>query len=658
MKGLFSLCMAFIVVNCFTQVSFERSYDFNYQYESGTEHFQTADNGYIITGGTNGKALLMKTDQFGDVLWQYAFDEGLGAYSNSVFLCSDNSFVIAGMAGVSTGSGTDAYLVKIDDAGNKLWAKTYNFLENDAINDVVQTADGGYLFVGNADFAGFIVRTNASGEIVWQETYQEEWNHWQFHEIAKTTDNQYVVVGTENSGSTSGYEVNLIKIDDSGNETWNYTYGSGYGYSVKQTADNGFIVAGSSSGVYVLKLNSSGIETWSQTFFSGSYEATGYSIIELLSGGYAVLFKYMIIDPPTGGCGILKMNSSGTEIWNRNYWFDIEPGIGNLIETSDGGFSATGKFVDFDPITYETDNNVYLLKTLADGSGCFMYVTDVQEICMVTVDNSGLYNKIIWEPIPDLPVNGYNIYRESTEGYSLMGFVPATALSEFVDTNSNPASYSEKYKIAIIDTCNNEVGMGDFHKTIHLNVSPATPSGFALTWEHYEGFTYSKYRIFRGTSPSNMVQIDSIAASNFTYTDETAPAGILYYQVAAVKPSACYSSSSAKDVGGPYSQSVSNLEDNVLGEGIENSNGNLFNAIVFPNPSNGNVNISFELKKPQHVKIILYSISGEIIATICNSQIAEGKRVISFENNLESGVYFLKISIGDKFFVKEIYVQR
>ncbi|MBN2681207.1 MAG: T9SS type A sorting domain-containing protein [Bacteroidales bacterium] len=656
MKGLFSFCLALIAINCFSQVSFERSYDFNYEHEFGTEHLQTTDNGYLITGGTDGKALLMKTDQFGDVLWQYTYDEGLGANSTSLILCSDNSYVIAGASGALTGSGTDAYIVKIDASGNKLWSKTYNFLENDAIYDIVQTSDGGYLFAGSADFAGFIVRTNASGDIVWQEIYQEEFYHWQYHEIAKTADNQYVVVGTENSGATSGYEVNLIKIDDSGNETWNYTYAAGYGYSVKQTSDNGFIVSGSSNGVYVLKVNSAGIETWSQIFFPDTEDANGYSVTELSSGGYAVLFKYMTLDPPAGGSGILKMNSSGTEIWNRTYWFDIDPAIGNLIETSDGGLSAAGKFVNYDPETFETDNNVYLLKTLSDGSGCFMYVTDVQEICMVTVDNSGLYNKIVWEPIADLPVNGYNVYRESTEGYSFIGYVPATGLSEFVDTNSNPSSYSEKYKLAIVDTCDNVVGMGDFHKTIHLNVSPATPTGFALTWEHYEGFAYSKYRIFRGTSPSTMMQIDSLAASNYTYTDETAPAGVYYYQVAAVKPSACYSSSSAKDVGGPYSQSVSNLEDNVVGEGIEQFSNNNFKVNIYPNPSNGNFNISFELKSPQKFSLSVLSILGEEIYYFEKQFSNSGTQIIPIKEGLSEGFYLLKLSFNDEIVVKEIVV--
>lgn len=79
---------------------------------------------------------------------------------------------------------------------------------------------------------------------------------------------------------------------------------------------------------------------------------------------------------------------------------------------------------------------------------------------------------------------------------------------------------------------------------------------------------------------------------------------------------------------------------------------------VFPNPNDGNFNISFELLKSENVKIELFSNLGKLIFEksygIKNSGINEIAIKSPF---LTTGIYFIKLKIGEKYLSQKILIE-
>jgi hypothetical protein len=270
-----------------------------------------------------------------------------------------------------------------------------------------------------------------------------------------------------------------------------------------------------------------------------------------------------------------------------------------------------------------------------------------EEICLVTVNETNR-NIIIWEETPGKGIVSYNIYRETIEPgiYELIGSIPFDSLSIFVDTTSHANQRSYQYKLAITDTCGNESEQSYYHRTMLLQVSVGI-GAYNLNWSEYEyeggGFTFSRYRIYRGESLENLEIIDSIGANYFTYIDNNPPEGLLFYQVAGVNPDGCFPAKMKKSISSEnYTLSFTNVEDN--GD-TEISDINYLNRIkIYPNPFTNKTLIEFPNPNLDNYKLIITHISGKTVRII--ESIKTNK--VEFEKGvLSEGFYLIELR-GEK----------
>ena len=85
---------------------------------------QTSDGGYIVAGATGfffgGEAdfWVLKLDENGSIMWQKTYGGNKSDVAESVHQTSDGGYIVAGITSSFTGSGTDAWILKLDENGN------------------------------------------------------------------------------------------------------------------------------------------------------------------------------------------------------------------------------------------------------------------------------------------------------------------------------------------------------------------------------------------------------------------------------------------------------------------------------------------------------------------------------------------------------------
>lgn len=236
--------------------------------EQGTSIVQTPVGEYFIGGSKkNANSMfdfyLLKTDMNGDTMWSMSYGGNLDDVLNSIDLCSDGGIIMTGYT-ESYGAGSrDFYLIKVDNAGNVQWTKTYGSTLADYANSVKQTSDGGYILAGSVDYAPspgtiFVVKTNSTGDTVWTRKFGGTGESMAANDIIVTQDGGYAIAGsiyllTPNGGYSSG-NVYLLKLANNGSLKASKQYNLdpskscgiiGYGNSIIQLSDGSCVVGGS-----------------------------------------------------------------------------------------------------------------------------------------------------------------------------------------------------------------------------------------------------------------------------------------------------------------------------------------------------------------------------------------------------------------------------
>ncbi|MDZ4757318.1 MAG: T9SS type A sorting domain-containing protein [Bacteroidota bacterium] len=260
-------------------------------------------------------------------------------------------------------------------------------------------------------------------------------------------------------------------------------------------------------------------------------------------------------------------------------------------------------------------------------------------ICLVSVDSSTNKNIVIWEKANAGSIDSFVILKETSQAniYNTIGKVPYAAFSTFVDTASNPDVQANRYKLQAIDTCGITTLASDYHKTIHLTINKGQGNNWNLIWSHYEGIQFASYNIYRGTSSAGLSLLTTIASNLNSYTDVNPPTGNLYYQIEVVNLQGCAPSQKTYS----YSSTKSNIA-NINQIGIENVYHTKYS--VFPNPTNGQINIQAS-KKLINATIKLYNITGQLIIQKSN---LSGDNFNMDLSGYARGIYILEINEGER----------
>jgi hypothetical protein len=692
-----------IKTNGFGDIVWAKTYG-GMQGESGSEVKQTSDDGYIIVGTTNSfgaggsDVWLIKTDASGDTLWTRTFGGSEDDEGRAVEITWDVSYIIAGNTHSFGAGENDIWLIKVDSAGSALWTKTYGKSDYEYCNDVLETTDSCYVILGNTGSDIFhcdiwLIKTDTSGDTLWTKAYNRKPVD-RSYELQQTSDEGYIISGVTGFGlsgdflliktdflgdtlwtktyvttglsfppwwicrpvretADGGYiiatvksrytrsDVCLIKTDANGDSLWTQTYGglgrTGWdsGNHVEQTSDGGYILVGYKStygnytcGIWLIKTDEFGDTLWTKTF-GGDARDEGMVVRETLDGGYIIVGTkgseggdiwviktdnmgdslwsrtysgvengkgvdvqetssgdYTILGNIAGQAWLIKTNSIGDTIWTNSY----SGGSANALEkTSDGGYAITGgSGMHVWLVKADSTGDTLWTKTYVGGWGNSLQQT-LDGGFIITGESGGLL-LIKTDAFGDTVwVTRYDYGAYATEGNS----VKQTIDGGFIITGyvSHDPGYNH-FLLLRTDATGDILWtktFGDFFETGN-SIQITSDHGYIITGTYYSAYTYSQDVLLMKTAPDPITYLKD--------NKEVIPHKYVLYQ-------------------------------------------------NYPNPFNPTTVISWRLAVGSPVKLTVYNIQGQKVASLINQRLAAGLHSVEWDaSNMASGIYFYKLETG------------
>ncbi|MBU0692732.1 T9SS type A sorting domain-containing protein [bacterium] len=321
---------------------------------------QTFDGGYVLSGISEsfGAGLrdfwLVKTDTHGDSLWSRNFGGSNNENCHSMQQTTDGGYILAGDTWSYGAGESDFWLVKTDANGNRLWSHTFGGIGADKCWSIQQTYDGGYVLAGYTGSFGagsrdfWLVKTDANGDSLWSRTFGGNSDD-NCHSIQQTTDGGYVLAGYTESFGAGDQDFWMVKTNANGDSLWSRTYDGNNDencHSVQQTADGGYVLAGSVFGAdnasfWLVKTDANGDSLWTRTY-SGSLWDECHSVQQTSDDGYVLAGHVWVMGAGEFEFWIVRTNANGDIMWNRTFGGSDYEICYSVHLTDDGGYALAG----------------------------------------------------------------------------------------------------------------------------------------------------------------------------------------------------------------------------------------------------------------------------------------------------------------------------
>jgi ABC-type cobalt transport system substrate-binding protein len=112
-------------------------------------------------------------------------------------------------------------LINVKMEKNVCWEKTYGGSDFDSAYSIQQTKDGGYIVAGYTKSKGageydfWVLKLNEKGKIIWEKTYVGS-GYDGAYSIQQTRDDGYIVAGVTSSKGAGGSDFWILKLNEKG----------------------------------------------------------------------------------------------------------------------------------------------------------------------------------------------------------------------------------------------------------------------------------------------------------------------------------------------------------------------------------------------------------------------------------------------------------
>lgn len=308
-------------------------------------------------GMGGGDAFLCRMDSSGNVIWLQTWGDTLYDIAYSYAPTSDGGFIVCGLTQEAAPADFDAFLIRTDAFGDTLWTRQIGGPGIDHAVSVIQTADGGFAFSGKCMSYGagssdiYLVRTDAAGDTLWTRVIGGTgWDEGMC--LRELPNGDLAVCGGTNSYGEGDYDQLLLRTDASGVVLWMHTYGgtkieAAYGMSL--TSDGGFVFTGytetfgeghapanlpgehvlgtDSANVLTIRTNGNGDTTWCMSY-GGAKKEESFMVLPSADGGFVLAGYSSSFGNDSDNVMIIRTDSLG-----RSGCFEepVQPQVGTYV---------------------------------------------------------------------------------------------------------------------------------------------------------------------------------------------------------------------------------------------------------------------------------------------------------------------------------------
>ena len=220
----------------------------------------TDDGGAIVVGETesfgNGykDIYIIKMDKDGRMLSEQKMGGEKEELVRGLTRTRDGSLVMVGSREIDRVGDSDFFVLKMDQNGKKIWARTYGGEYEDILNGVTATLDGGIVAAGSTRSWGSkqtdltVLKFSKEGKLIWHKIYG--YKRYDFaNAVTVTREGDFIIAGGTDSMGEGVYDVYVIALDRNGELFWSGLYGdrnTDIAHGVTRTSDGSIVVVGES----------------------------------------------------------------------------------------------------------------------------------------------------------------------------------------------------------------------------------------------------------------------------------------------------------------------------------------------------------------------------------------------------------------------------
>ena len=617
----------------------------------GLDHY-----GHVFAAGFTLSRLtkLLKYNNNGNLIWEVNYIDSNVSFSKMVVDYAGNTYL--------TGGSSDSLLIiKNDPNGTLLWRSTFKFGDFNFLSVNLKLDNSGNIYLSGSTALGWyygfptLLKYNSEGVLLWNKIYPSD----------STTNGVEMDVDQNNvylTGGFSGYYgetgIIVLKYSSNGDFQWSDVINqAGLSYEALDVkADNiGNVYVGGSITDYVnncgyvntcgselIKYNSRGTRQWIRVHRTPGYISEPYNAIAIdnLNNIYGCAFSYGTVSSPVGYIKTTKYNSNGDFIWVMY----------------DSGYGSNGHY---DDILLDGQNNVCVTASNRTTTGPNITTIKYDQLNysvsgQVTYRDNGLpvdsgYVKALYYDYSTSSIVTFDSTRILPGGIYTLHHVPQDSMDIMFYQNDEDLDFVPTYYVSTTD----------WRQATKIFV--------------YQNLTGINGQVFRINGSVNPYSISGMTTCNSDKGQQPISDAIVYVQSGNVYKNYGISNGSGsyaadKLAPGSYTLTAYRMGFNSVSQNVTITNGNVLNINFnfgspigiqpissqipskfnlyqnYPNPFNPETVIKFDIPKNQHVKIVIYDLTGREVNKLLDEEVKAGTYNIRWNgSNYASGVYFYRI---------------